>query len=398
MTQARSAEGLQLLHDAMAARVAARELPGLITVLARGGDVHVDTIGSFDFDGRVPMRRDTLFRIASLTKPILATAAMLLVEDGILDLTEPVDRLLPELADRRVLIRIDGPLDETVPARRPITVEDLLTFRMGFGMLTEPTFNPPFPIVTAAEDLNLVLGPPDPRTPHPPDEWIRLFGTLPLMYQPGERWQYNVGALVLSVLLARAAAAPLGEVLRSRLFEPLGMTDTGFSTTPTNVGRIPSQYMTDVGTNELTVQPLSAPGEWTTPPVFPSGAAGLLSTVDDFLAFALLLRNNGIHRGERLLSTRSVALLTTNHLAPHQIETAGILLEPKGWGYGMAVAAEPDEVSAIPGRYGWVGGSGTVWFNDPHRNLTAAALTQTSDFLFNGGAADFTTLAIQAAD
>ncbi len=228
----------------MAARVAAGELPGLVTLLARDDDVRVDTIGAFAVDGAVPMRRDTIFRVASLTKPMLAAATMTLVEDGTLDLYEPVDRLLPELGNRRVLARIDGPLDETVPADRPITVEDLLTFRMGFGTLTEPTFNPPFPIVTAGEDLRLVLGPPDPRTPHPPDEWIRLFGTLPLMYQPGERWQYNVGSLVLGVLVARAADAPLGDVLNARLFEPLGMVDTGFSTSPANLDRIPSHYMT----------------------------------------------------------------------------------------------------------------------------------------------------------
>jgi CubicO group peptidase (beta-lactamase class C family) len=392
-----SEEGLHRLHEAMATRVAAGELPGLVTVLARGDEVHVDTIGSYAFGGTVPMRRDTLFRIASLTKPIMATATMLLVEDGTLELAEPVDRLLPELADRRVLARIDGPLSETVPARRPITLEDLLSFRMGFGLLTEPTFNPPFPIVTAADDLDLVLGPPDPRTPHPPDEWMRLFGTLPLMYQPGERWQYNAASLVLGVLVARAAEAPLGDVLRSRLFDPLGMVDTSFSTTPDNVERIPSYYMTD-DTGQLTLQPLSAPGEWSTAPVFPSGGAGLLSTADDFLAFARLLINHGIHRGERLLSSEAVASLTTNHLTPRQVETGGILLESKGWGYGMAVAAGPDEVSAIPGRYGWNGGYGTVWFNDPHRDLVAIALTQTSDFLFNGGRAEFNTLAVQAAE
>jgi CubicO group peptidase (beta-lactamase class C family) len=343
-----SEEGLHRLHEAMATRVAAGELPGLVTVLARGDEVHVDTIGSYAFGGTVPMRRDTLFRIASLTKPIMATATMLLVEDGTLELAEPVDRLLPELADRRVLARIDGPLSETVPARRPITLEDLLSFRMGFGLLTEPTFNPPFPIVTAADDLDLVLGPPDPRTPHPPDEWMRLFGTLPLMYQPGERWQYNAASLVLGVLVARAAEAPLGDVLRSRLFDPLGMVDTSFSTTPDNVERIPSYYMTD-DTGQLTLQPLSAPGEWSTAPVFPSGGAGLLSTADDFLAFARLLINHGIHRGERLLSSEAVASLTTNHLTPRQVETGGILLEPKGWGYGMAVAAGRTRCRPSPG-------------------------------------------------
>src|SRR5262249_46312228 len=149
--------------------------------------------------------RETLFRVASLTKPIIAVATLMLIEDGKLALDDRIDRWLPELANPRVLARIDGPLDETVPARRPLTVDDLLTFRMGNGILSEPTFNPPFPIVNATRDLQLALAEPDPRTPHAPDEWIRRFGSLPLMYQPGERWQYNVASLVLGVFLARVA-------------------------------------------------------------------------------------------------------------------------------------------------------------------------------------------------
>src|SRR6267142_1685560 len=197
----KSQAGLGRLHDAMAARVAKGELPGMVTLVARGGDVHVDTIGTLAFGSSEPMRRDTIFRITSMTKPILALATMILVEDRALALNEPVDRLLPELADRKVLRRIDGPLDETVPARRPITVDDLLTFRMGHGLIMEPTFDPPFPIVNAAHDLQLVMGPPDPRTPFGPNEWMKRFATLPLMYQPGDRWQYNTGSLVLGVLV-----------------------------------------------------------------------------------------------------------------------------------------------------------------------------------------------------
>jgi CubicO group peptidase (beta-lactamase class C family) len=396
-TRALSADVLRRLREAMAARVAAGELPGLVTVLARGEEVHVEAIGSYAFDGAVPMGRDALFRVASFTKPIVAAATMTLVEDGTLDLAEPVDRLLPELADRRVLARVDGPLDETVPAHRPITVEDLLTLRMGFGMLTEPTFDPPYPIVTAAEDLTLVLGAPNPRTPHSPDEWIRRFGTLPLMCQPGERWLYNVGSLVLGVLVARAGGAPLGDVLRTRIFEPLGMVDTGFSTTPAHTARMPGYHASDLRGGPVEPRPQSPTADWTVPPPFPSGAGGLLSTADDFLAFARMLRNRGTHGGQRLLSPGSVAALTTNHLTPEQIGTAGILLEPKGWGYGMGVAAAPDSVSAVPGRYGWDGGYGTVWFNDPHRDLIAIALTQTTDFLFNGGRAEFTARALRAA-
>ncbi len=372
-------EGLEALHEAMAAKVAEGWLPGLVTLLAHGDDVRVDAIGGYALDGAVPMRRDTLFRIASMTKPILATVTMMLVEDGAIDLAEPVDRLLPELADRRVLTRIDGPLSETVPARRPITIEDLLTFRMGFGLITEPEFNPPYPIWLAGKELGLVLAEPDPRTTLGPDEWLGRFATLPLMDQPGERWRYNVGTLVLGVLVARVAGAPLGDVLRDRLFAPLGMADTGFWTTPRNVPRIPSYYL------GRALQPVSPPEEWTTPPPFPSGSAGLLSTADDFLAFARLLAGGGVHEGKRLLSTAAVTALTTNQLTPEQVATAGMLLAPNGWGYGMAVA--PD------GRYGWDGGYGTVWFTDPAQDLVGIALTQASDFLFNGSREEFTALA-----
>src|SRR6266496_3225193 len=279
MTRSTSRAGLDRLHQAMAARVAKGELPGMVTLVAHGDDVDVDTIGAMAFGSSEPMRRDTTFRIASLTKPILAAATMMLVEDGTLALDEPVDRLAPELANRRVLERIDGPLDDTVLASRPITVEDLLTFRMGYGLLFEPTFDPPYPINKAASELQLVMGPPDPRTPHDPDEWLRRFGTLPLMYQPGERWQYNAGSLVLSVLVARASGQPLGELLTTRMFEPLGMKETGFSMAAEHTGRLPSYYMTNFETGKLELQTLSDPSEWTRLPVFPSGAAGLLSTV-----------------------------------------------------------------------------------------------------------------------
>ena len=396
MTRSTSRAGLDRLHQAMAARVARGELPGIVTLVAHGDDVYVDTIGAMEFGSDEPMRRSTIFRIASMTKPVLATATMILIDDGVLTLDEPVERLLPELANRKVLRHIDGPLDDTVPARRLITVEDLLTFRMGYGMVLEPTFEPPFPVIQAADELRLGMGPPDPRTPHSPDEWIKLFGTLPLMHQPGERWQYNAGSLVLSVLVARASGQPLADFFRRRLFKPLDMKDTGFSMPPEHVGRLPSYYMTDPENGTLELQAVSTPSDWTRPPAFPSGAAGLLSTVDDYLAFSRLLLNKGVHNGERLLSEESVMAMTSNRLTQDQMAAGDPLLGGHGWGYGMAVVTAPDEVSPIPGRYGWDGGYGTSWFNHPERNLVAVAMTQTTDFLFNGGMVEFGTLAAQS--
>ena len=389
-------DGLRRLHDAMAARVANGELPGLVTLLARDDDVQVDAIGTYGFDDPRPMRRDTPFRLASLTKPVLAALTLRLAQEGLFELAEPVDRLLPELAGRRVLTDPGGSLHDTVAARRPITVEELLTFRLGIGISPEMLTSRP-PILAAAEELHLVLADPDPRTPHPSDEWMRHFATLPLLTQPGERWHYNVGSLPLGVLLARAAGAPLAEVLRDRLLAPLGMTRTGFWTDPAQAALLPPPYMTDEETGRLAQRPVSPPQEWSRPPVFPSAAAGLLSTVDDYLVFARMLMNGGAHEGQQVLTAESVAAMTRNHLTPGQVAGAGMLLDGQGWGYGVAVAVSPDEVSPVPGRYGWSGGYGTAWFNHPQHRLIAIALSQTTDFLFNGALTDFSRLAVAAA-
>jgi len=167
---------------------------------------------------------------------------MVLVEECTLRLDEPVDRLLPELADRRVLRRLDGPLDDTAPATRPITVRDLLTFTMGFGIILVPSGA--YPIQQALNELQVVgFGPPNPSTPHDPDEWMRRLGTLPLMHQPGEQWMYNTGSYALGVLIARAADQPLETVLRERIFEPLGMKDTGFTVPAAKLDRLASCYL-----------------------------------------------------------------------------------------------------------------------------------------------------------
>ncbi|MFI6077074.1 serine hydrolase domain-containing protein [Actinoplanes sp. NPDC051343] len=381
------------LHDAMAARVERGEFPGLVSLVARGDEVAVDALGFTHVGGDTPMRRETPFRIASMTKPVVATLAMMLAEDDVLDLEEPVSTVLPELAGQRVLARPDGPLDETVAPVRPVTVEDLLTFTNGFGIIAAgQQLNPDYPIVRAWREQQLVMAEPDPRTPHDPDEWIRRFGTLPLIHQPGEKWMYNGGTLILGVLLARAAGRPLGDLLRERLFEPLGMRDTGFWLPAERAAELPGYYMTDFSTGKMAEHDTSPPELWSAPPAFPSGSAGLISTADDFLAFARLLLNGGVHGGTRLLSEQSVASMTTNHLSPEQIETGGMLLLQQGWGYGMAVTVTADEVSG-PGRYGWSGGYGTSWFNDPHEGLISIVLGQVSDLLWSGALTEFDRLA-----
>ena len=239
-TGALSAEGVTRLHEIMVGHVARGRAPGLVSIVSRHGDDHVDVIGSMATDGESPMRRDTIFRISSMTKPITAVATMILLEECVVRLDEPVDRLLPELADRRVVRRIDGPVDDTVAADRPITVRDLLTFRMGFG-----GYFGPCPVNDMAAPLQLSVGPPQPSLPPEPDEWMRRFSTLPLMCQPGERWLYHTGADVLGVLIARASGVPLERFFRERIFEPLGMRDTAFWVPAADVDRFATSYVTD---------------------------------------------------------------------------------------------------------------------------------------------------------
>jgi CubicO group peptidase (beta-lactamase class C family) len=348
------------LDEAMAGYVDRGEVAGLITHVSRPGDVRVNVLGSLAFGGE-PLQRDSLFRVASWTKPIVAAAAMILVDEGRLELDDPIDHLLPELASRRVLARDDGPIDETVPANRPITLRDLLTFRMGLG---EPIAAPgSLPLQAAEAALGVrTFGPPVPRTQLGPDEWIRKLGTLPLQYQPGERWRYSTGSHVLGVLLARATDQPLEVFLRERLFEPLGMKDTGFAVPANQLARLTTSYIG--GEEGLEVYDDAADSQWSQPPSFPDAGGGLVSTADDFAAFAQMM----VAGGAGLMSPQSVEQMTTDQLTSEQrADAAAFLGQEAGWGFGLAV---------LPDRYGWAGGLGTLWYTLPEQQTVALLLTQ----------------------
>jgi CubicO group peptidase (beta-lactamase class C family) len=394
---------LARMHAIMAGYVERGEVPGIVTLLARRGEVHVDVMGTKSVGTADPMRRDTIFRITSMTKPITAVAALILVEECKLRLDEPVDRLLPELADRKVLKRIDGPLDETVPAERAITVRDLLAFRMGFGMIMGPPDGTP--IQRAVRDLELSgIGPPKPASPLGPDEWMRRFGTLPLMAQPGAKWMYNTGSSLLGVLIARASGQPFETFLRERIFEPLGMKDTAFSVPPEKLDRLATSYWADAKTNTLTLHDDVANSQWSRPPAFPDGGAGLVSTIDDYLAFGQMMLNKGaIGTGkERVLSRPSIEAMTTDQLTAAQKAASGLVpgyFDGIGWGFGVSIVTRRDGVSAIPGRYGWDGGYGTTWSSDPAEQMVSIMMTQRAGFpLFSGVQLDFWTSAYQAID
>ena len=356
-------------------QVAAGYASGLVALIGRGDDAQVMAIGDQAIGGP-PMARDTLFRIASITKPIAAAAAMILVEDGKLSLDEPVDRLLPELADRQVLRRLDGPLDDTVPARRPITLDDLLTFRLGLGVL----FAPPgaWPIQRAIADMGMdpAFGPPDPTLPFAPDEWMSRLGRLPLFAQPGEAWMYTTGSAILGVLIARASGQSLPDFLQARLFGPLGMKDTAFHVPPDRLRRLAAAYLP--AEQGLVLRDDPAHSRWALPPAFPSADAGLVSTADDLFAFSRFLLDRGRVDGRRLLGEASVSAMTADQLTRPQRESGGLILgDSHGWGYGMAVAIRTTPEGIPDGAFGWNGGAGTSWVADPASGTTAILLTQT---------------------
>jgi CubicO group peptidase (beta-lactamase class C family) len=321
-----AADGLAYLHRVLEGHVTRGALPGLVALVARGDHVHVDVIGTKAFGDAEPMPRDAVFRIASLTKPITAAAAMVLVDDGVLNLDDPVDAFLPELADRRVLRSLDAELDDTAPAARAITLEDLLTFRLGFGAVMAMPGT--YPIQAAADALGLnTTGPPWPPTANTPDEWIRRFGMLPLISQPGEQWMYGTSAQVTGVLVARAAGVPFETFLRERIFEPLGMHDTAFSIMTAQRDRFTTAYSADPETGVVEVLDGVDDSWWSRRPAFPDGAGWLVSTVDDFWSFVRMILCGGAHDGGRILTEDAVAGMTTNHLTVAQRAANPIFLE-----------------------------------------------------------------------
>jgi CubicO group peptidase (beta-lactamase class C family) len=258
---------------------------------------------------------------------------------------------------------MDGPLDETVPATRAITTRDLLTFTFGFGMVFAMFMSPtPWPVVAAAEELKLsTIGPPNPDVQPDPDTWIANLGTLPLLAQPGERWLYNTGASVLGVLLARATGEPFADVLRTRVFEPLGMYDTGFWTAHTD--RLATAYRPTPDGLIMWDEPH---GAWSRAPAFGDGAGGLVSTVDDLLAFARMLL-----AGAPVLSPDAARAMTSDQLTDAQKAHGGLgpdFFSGRSWAFCQAVLDS--------GAFGWDGGFGTSWLVDPAHELAMIVLTQ----------------------
>jgi CubicO group peptidase (beta-lactamase class C family) len=370
-----SSARLARMHAALARHVESGQIPGLVALVHHHGREYVETIGSMAYDSTVPMRRDTICRLASTTKPITAVGAMILVEECKVRLDEPVDKWLPELKGRKVLRTIESRLDDTVPAKRPITLRDLLTFRSGYGEVA--FIAPTCPLQKALAEARLPLSEwPFAGTP---DEFMKRLGNLPLAHQPGERWLYHMSAEILGVLIARVSGKSLGAFLHERIFEPLGMTDTGFQVPEAKLDRLPPCYGRDMVTGKLVVLEEARGGYAARSPVFESGAGGLVSTVDDLLAVGRMMLGNGTYGGQRILSRPSIELMTMDHITPEQ-KAASPFFEnfwnTRGWGLGLSVVTGRNDLADVPGRFGWDGAFGTSWYVDPKEEMIGILLTQ----------------------
>lgn len=383
-----SEERLARLSTALRGHVERGEVAGIVALLHRRGETHVETIGVLDRESGAPMRRDSIFHIASMTKLMTAATALGLVEEGIVRLDAPVDRWLPELADRRVLRAIDSPLDDTVSADRPITLRDLLTLRPGVGAIMDGADR--YPIGRALEEAQVAPGPGTPTIAH--DEFVRRLGALPLIYQPGERWMYHTAYDILSVLLARVGGKPLEEVMRERLFGPLGMRDSSYRADAARRGRRATIY--GAGADGALAPYPEQPAD---PPIF---ASEIFSTADDCLAFGRMLLGLGRHDGGRLLARPTVELMMTDQITPEQKALSPFFpgfWEGRGWGFGGAMVSRRDGIAASPGRFGWDGGFGTSLYVDPREELVGVLLVQRPfDPVVFGLHDDFWTLAYAA--
>jgi CubicO group peptidase (beta-lactamase class C family) len=327
------------LQELLDGAVTGGAVPGAAALVARANETEIAAAGEVE--------PSSIARIASITKPITAAAVMLLVDEGVVALDDPIAKWLPELAAPSVVRAPDAPIDDVVPAVRPIRVEDLLTFRAGWGFPSES-----YPAALELFNRLPVFG----WDRQSPDEWLSTLAAVPMLHQPGAAWLYNTCSDVQGVLIARASGQTLPAFLAERIFEPLGMTDTGFFVPAGKLDRLPPYH----GGEAMGIDDAL----WREPPRAPSGAGGLVSTLADWHRFAAML----LAGGDGLISPASVRLMTTDHLTREQRDAAALFLDGAGWGFGGSVADD--------GRYGWIGGTGTTAHVEPATGTVGILLTQ----------------------
>ena len=384
-----SRDELAKIPPALKAIVDAGDLSGFVTLIWRNGEiVQLNTIGKRDIANGLPMERDTIFRIASMTKPVTSVAALMLFEEGKFQLDDPIEKWAPEFRNMRVLKRPDGPLDDTYPSPRPITMEDLFTHRSGLAY----GFSSLGPV---AHEYQRVLGDVL-NNDMTSDDWIKALATLPLLYAPGERFHYSHSTDLLGFIVGRIAGKPFRDFLMERLFKPLGMPDTDFYTPPAKRSRSAVVYRQDEKSGKLNAVPFKLHD---TPPSFCGGGGGLVSTVDDYLKFARMMLNKGELDGRRYLKAATVALMCANRLTPEQRAIPFLGAIPMwagmGFGLGVSVITDPDKLSFLGmggvGSFGWPGAFGTWWQADPSNDLIMIYLIQNSMPLDPGAIAQLAT-------
>ncbi|HEY1998149.1 serine hydrolase domain-containing protein [Paraburkholderia sp.] len=366
---------LARLTSAMQGYVDRGEVAGVVTLAWRHGETaHFEPLGWRDDAERLAMERDTLFRIASMTKPVTSAAVMMLIERDQLTLDAPIAQWLPELSAPRVLRDPTGPLDQTDAARAPITVLDLLTHRAGFAY----HFTATGPLADAYQAVFNGFESKD-----SPDTWLARVATLPLMFQPGARWHYGIATDILGILINRVSGMTLGEFFRTQIFEPLGMRDTAFWVPDAQLARFATAYSIDPNTRMRGVEDHPATSRWANPRRFQGGGGGLVSTAEDYLQFARLLLGRGRVGSTRLLSHRSVDLMRCNFLSRDQRRAPAfghIVWAGQGFGLGLSVVDDPAQQLALgyrsTGSFGWPGAYGTSWFGDPVEDMIGMMLIQ----------------------
>lgn len=350
------------------------ELAGIVTLVSRHGEIVFDeAMGWSNLETQAPMRSDTLFRIASMSKPITSVAALMLIEEGKIALDTPVSRFVPELADRRVLNSPAGRLDDTVAAHREITIEDLMTHRSGiaYGFLCEEPLRSAYDAAVADPVMN----------PLTVDAWLGGLGTLPLTCQPGERFQYGHSSDVLGFLIGRVEGKPFRDVLRERIFDPLGMPDTDFWLPFDKRDRLARIYSYDAGADHLKPVDIVM---YDDPPAYTPGGGGLISSAPEYHRFVRMLLNGGELDGVRLLRPETVRMMRTNRLTPEQRQVPFLgmpLWQKSGFGLGVALVEDPVDNIYGCGRAGsmnWPGIFGTWWQADPVEDVIMIYLVQHS--------------------
>lgn len=367
---------LAQIAPALQGVIDAGDLSGFVTLIWRKGqELQFNALGHRDIEAGKPMTRDTLFRIASMTKPVTSVAALMLMEEGKLKLDDPISQWMPEFKHMQVLKNAEGPVEDTYPAPREITVEDLFTHRAGLAY----GFTSIGPIAYAYQKaLGDVLA-----SDMGADAWLAALAKLPLSYPPGERFHYSHATDVLGFLVGRVAGMDFRDFLFRRIFEPLGMVDTAFHTPPEKAARRATLYRWSPSRKTLLEAPNILGTEHDKPPRVANGGGGLVSTLSDYAKFAQMLLNGGEFGGQRIVSAAALKQQMTNHLPEEMLETrygVGAQQIRPGFGYGFNGAVFTDPAKAgVPvgkGTYHWDGAAGTWFWVDPLNDLLYVALIQ----------------------